>query len=157
MLTEILIAILITSLLTWALTDVYFYSIVFDGFRQRCRELRKSKKRTWFVDKFLYMLDCPFCFSHWAAAASMLILWLDMHYWQTNGECQFSIVTGVLLIPVAARIGNWLRDHSLPPITGDNITDVYEQDKQPQQPDTPEEPSGDQPDFEYRDGIGGDF
>ena len=63
-----LLSCVVATLATWSLTDIYFYSVFFDGVRERAGSWVESKSR-W---KALlgYGLQCPYCLSHWVAGVT---------------------------------------------------------------------------------------
>jgi len=117
--TDVILLFGLLSVLNWAIVDIYFHSIVFDSIRAYSVGWEQSKG---FWRYFRYMLDCPFCFSHWTASAVLAfvsaISYLDVLPLTLN-----PILAG-LLVPAVARTSLVLRDYSLPPLTNTNGLEI---------------------------------
>jgi hypothetical protein len=120
MFVNLLILIVITSLSTWALTDIYLYSVLFEPIREYGERVIKNTeghKKNRLVYLFLYALNCPFCISHWFAAVSVIALWLDFRCLKTAAGEDITPITMLILIPIAARIAGTIQDWVLIPVT----------------------------------------
>jgi hypothetical protein len=127
LLVDLLLSVIVTSLLTWALTDIYFYSAVFDPVREYSkRALAAAEKGQWDPKRnrlfylFLYALGCPFCISHWFAAFSAVLVGVN------TGTTPLTLL---IVIPIAARLANTISDFVLPPVTNTVLDGIMPQPK----------------------------
>jgi hypothetical protein len=118
---------------TWALLDIYFDSILFLGWRSLGQRLQNQYK-SGIRNKLGYLLNCPYCLSHWFAFAITVLFWLVGffdHKW-----C--AVFTVPLLAVIGARVSNMLRDYVYPPITATNLQDSYPADYDQEEPNPAE-------------------
>jgi len=116
---DLILLFCLASVLNWALVDIYFHSIIFDPIRAYSVGWEQSKG---FWKYFRYMLDCPFCFSHWTAAA--ILAFVSVVSYLGVLPITLNPVLAVLLIPAVARTSLVIRDYSLPPLTNTNGTEI---------------------------------
>ena len=109
---DLLLLLFLVAVLNWAVVDIYFYSIIFAPIREYGAGWEKSTGGL--RQMFRYLLDCPFCLSHWTAAASLAVItgighvgWLPV---------TLHPLAAVVFIPVVARVSLVMRDYSLPPL-----------------------------------------
>jgi hypothetical protein len=95
---------------TWALIDIYFYSVLFDGVRGKAEQWEQSHKRRLRI--LGYGLSCRYCLSHWTAAVVLLLLLLLPNHIAAS----LTIFEAILLIPIVARLSVVLRENILPPV-----------------------------------------
>jgi hypothetical protein len=100
-------------LLTWALVDIYFYSMVFESIRKKGDKWRDRK--TFIGRAFFYMLGCEFCFSHWVALGVTPVVCF-LTYKLLAGNLWCTVALALIAIPVVAKLALYLRDHSFPPV-----------------------------------------
>ena len=93
----------VLALATWSLIGLYFDSVLFDGIRRQAEIWAKSpipwKKRIG------YVLECPYCLSHWVAGVLLLFLLIVPKFEM------------ILLFVIAPKIAITLRDNLLGPIS----------------------------------------
>jgi hypothetical protein len=109
------------SLLVWALTDLYFSSVLFKLFREKGVRMIDTYAENRLKHKLGYLLNCPYCFSHWVAAVVNLILGFLIIFIGVTSIPVSCLILVILLIPVTARIANVIKDHTLPPVTYDDL------------------------------------
>jgi hypothetical protein len=74
-----------------------------------------AMQKTGIKYKIGYLLNCPYCFSHWITAALNLLLWAISLPFITEPFICFLLA--VITIPTNARVSAILRDNTLPPLT----------------------------------------
>jgi hypothetical protein len=121
---NLFLLIVIGTLLTWALTDLYFYSVLFDPLRRKITFLAADTKERGFRTYLAYLADCPFCLSHWFAALSVGLIWFDVACLKDIPLPEVTPLTAAILVFIVARLANVLRDHILPPLVND-LSPVY--------------------------------
>jgi hypothetical protein len=109
---DFLLLIVFAAALNWAVIEIYFYSIVFEPLRKYGAGWEQSTG--YFRKHFRYLLQCPFCLSHWTAAVNLAILWVLGYCGCLPTPLLFPVA--VIAIPVVARLSLTFKDWSLPPI-----------------------------------------
>jgi hypothetical protein len=116
---DLLLLLCLAALLTWAVLDVYFYSILTESLRQYGERWQESNGA---MRYFRYVLGCPHCLSHWIAAVILAVL-VGLNYVDAV-PVTLHPVLAILFLPVVARMALVFRDYSLPPLTNHYVTET---------------------------------
>jgi len=110
---EFAFAAVVVTLATWAILDIYLYSALFGPVRRYAAVLEQSTVRWKAI--LGYGLDCPYCLGHWVAVGLVLAAALLPNSFAP----QITLLDGVFLVALAARLSAMLRENVLRPLSGD--------------------------------------
>ena len=130
---DIILLLVLASVLTFAMLDIYFYSIIFESFRQYGEKWEQSRGIWRYVR---YAINCPFCLAHWVSAAVLIVI-VGLGY--AGILPLLHPVLALVTIPAVARISLIIRDYSLPPLTNH----AFETTSAEEKTDPPSSPSPD--------------
>lgn len=104
----------VVTLATWALADIYFYSLPFERIRRYGQSLGESNCP--FKVLFGYGLNCRYCLGHWIAA----ILLLAVLVLPTCFGVVLTLLEAVFLAAITPRLALMIHENVLRPITYDD-------------------------------------
>ena len=102
---------IVVTFTTWALADIYFYSVYFErirGYGQSLAETDCCWKKT-----LGYGLNCRYCLSHWIAAGQLFAVLVFPTCFGEN----LTLLEAVFLAAMTPRLALVLHDNILRPLT----------------------------------------
>ena len=102
---------IVVTLATWALGDIYFYSLYFERIRRYGRSLERADQR--WKSILGYGLNCRYCLNHWIAAA----LILTVLFFPTRFGKNLTLLEAAFLAAIVPRLALLIHENVLRPIT----------------------------------------